>query len=307
MIVAITGANGFIGRHLCERFADGGAVVRPIMRRDLDSATVDETFDGVDVVVHAAGATRAPTRALLRASNVELTKRVLDLARRAKVGRFVFVSSQAAAGPASFVDAPVTEDMSAAPIEAYGRSKLDAEHLVRASDDMSWVVVRPAAVYGPRDRDFLAMFRLAQLGIAIHPANRQQWMSIVHVRDLADGIVCAATVAHATGGTFFLANDVPVQWAEMFRLAARVAHRPLFVDIEIPSWLVGVGASAGDVLARVTGSAGLLTSDKAALTKPRFWICSSNRAKRELGFEPRIGLQEGLTETYDWCRAQGWL
>jgi len=307
MIVAITGANGFIGWHLCERFADSGAVVRPIIRRDLESATIDATFDEVDVVVHAAGATRAPTRALLRASNVELTKRVLDLARRAKVGRFVFVSSQAAAGPASFVDAPVTEDMSAAPIEAYGRSKLDAEHLVRASDDMSWVIVRPAAVYGPRDRDFLAMFRLVQFGIAIHPANRRQWMSIVHVRDLADGIVCAATVARAVGGTFFLANDVPVQWAEMFRSAARIAHRSLFVDVEIPSWLVGAGASAGDVLAKVTGSAGLLTSDKAALTKPRFWICSNDRAKRELGFEPRIGLHEGLTETYDWYRAQGWL
>jgi len=307
MIVAITGANGFIGWHLCERFADSGAIVRPIIRRDLESATVDATFDGVDVVVHAAGATRGPTRAMLRASNVELTKRVLDLARRAKVGRFVFVSSQAAAGPASFVDAPVTEDMSAAPIEAYGRSKLDAEHLVRASDDMSWVIVRPAAVYGPRDRDFLALFRLAQFGIAIHPANRRQWMSIVHARDLADGIICAATVARAAGGTFFLANDVPVQWADMFRSAARVANRSLFVDVEIPSWLVGAGASAGDVLAKVTGSAGLLTSDKAALTKPRFWICSSDRAKRELGFEPRIGLQEGLMETYDWYRKQGWL
>lgn len=307
MIVAITGANGFIGGHLCERFAQGGADVRPIVRRDLDSPAIDETFGGVDVVVHAAGATRAPTRALLRASNVELTKRVLDLARRAKVGRFVFVSSQAAAGPASFVDAPVTEDMSAAPIEAYGRSKLDAEHLVRASDDLSWVIVRPAAVYGPRDRDFLAMFRLAQFGIAIHPANRQHWMSIVHVRDLADGIVCAATVARAAGGTFFLANDVPVQWVELFRSAARIAHRPLFVDFEIPRWLVGVGASAGDVLAKVTGSAGLLTREKAALTKPRFWICSSDRAKRELGFEPRIGLHEGLTETYDWYRAHRWL
>src|SRR5436190_7977390 len=211
MIVAITGANGFIGQHLCERFAETGAVVRAIVRRDLDSPAIDEAFDGVDVVVHAAGATRAPTRAALRTSNVELTKRVLAVARRANVARFVFVSSQAAAGPASFLDAPVTEDMSAAPIEAYGRSKLAAEHLVRETDGMSWVIVRPASVYGPRDRDFLAMFRLAQFGIAIHPGNRRQWISIVHVRDLVEGIVCAATVPDAAGGTFFLANPVPVQ------------------------------------------------------------------------------------------------
>jgi nucleoside-diphosphate-sugar epimerase len=307
MIVAITGANGFIGQHLCERFAERGDVVRQIVRRDLDSPSIGETFDGVDVIVHAAGATRAPTRALLRASNVELTRRVVDLARRSNVARFVFVSSQAAAGPASFLDAPVTEDMSPAPIEAYGRSKLDAEHVVRSAEGMSWVIVRPAAVYGPRDRDFLALLRLARHGIAIHAANRTQWVSIIHVRDVVDGIVHAAILPRAVGGTFFLANEAPVQWAEVFRSAARVARRRLIVDVEIPAWLVEVGAAAGDVLARVAGSAGLLTSEKVALTKPRFWICSSERAKRELGFVPRIGLQEGLTETHDWYRTHGWL
>jgi nucleoside-diphosphate-sugar epimerase len=307
MIVAITGANGFIGQHLCERFAGHGDVVRAITRRDLDSPSITETLAGVDVIVHAAGATRAPTRALLRASNVELTACVVELARRANVARFVFVSSQAAAGPASFLDAPVTEDMSPAPIEAYGRSKLDAEHVVRTSDGISWVIVRPAAVYGPRDRDFLAMFRLARYGLAIHPANRQQWISVIHVRDVVEGIARAATLAQAAGGTFFLANDAPVQWADLFRGAARAARRSLLVDVEIPAWLVGAGAGAGDVLARVAGTAGLLTSDKVALTKPRFWICSNERDRRELEFVPRIGLQEGLTETHDWYRTHGWL
>jgi nucleoside-diphosphate-sugar epimerase len=307
MIVAITGANGFIGQHLCEKFTDCGAVVRPITRRDLQLPSIQEHFDGADIVVHAAGATRAPTRALLRASNVALTRRVLDLAQRAKVARFVFLSSQAAAGPASFVDSPVTEDVSPAPIEAYGSSKLDAEELVRAAEGISWAIVRPAAVYGPRDRDFLPMFRLASCGVAIHPANREQWVSIIHARDVADGVVCAATVPEAAGGTFFLANDAPVQWAELFHSAARVAHRNLFVDVEIPAWLVDIGAAGGDVLARVAGTASLLTSDKVALSKARFWICANGRAKSELGFAPKIGLQEGLTETYDWYRANRWL
>jgi nucleoside-diphosphate-sugar epimerase len=243
---------------------------------------------------------------LLRASNVELTKRIIELARRANVARLVFVSSQAAAGPASFLDSRVTEDMSPAPIDAYGRTKLDAEQAVRASET-PWVIVRPAAVYGPRDRDFLVMFRLARWGIAVHPANREQWISIAHVRDVADGIVSAATAGNAAGGTFFLANDAPVQWADLFRAAARAARRSLFVDVDLPGWLISAGAAGGDVLARVAGSAGLLTSEKAALTKPRFWLCSNERAKRELGFAPRIGLDDGLTETHDWYRTHGWL
>ena len=307
MIVAITGANGFIGQHLCEQFTKIGATVRPILRRDWELPSIQEHFDGADVVVHAAGATRAPTRALLRASNVELTRRALDFAQRANVARFVFVSSQAAAGPASFVDAPVTEEMSPAPIESYGRSKLDAEELVRGVESMAWVIVRPAAVYGPRDRDFLAMFRLVRCGVAIHAANREQWISIIHARDAAEGIVGAATLPEAAGGTFFLANDAPVQWAELFHSAARIAHRNLFVDLEIPAWLVDLGAAGGDVLARVAGTASLLTSEKVALSKARFWICANGRAKRELGFAPKVGLQEGFRETYDWYRTNRWL
>ncbi len=307
MIVAITGANGFIGQNLCARFAEDGATVRPVVRRDVVGPSLDEVFRGADVVIHAAGATRAPTRALLRQSNVALTARVLDAAQRAKVGRFVFVSSQAAAGPASFRDIPVTEDMSPSPIEPYGRSKLDGENLLRESKGISWVVVRPAAVYGPADRDFLALFRLSRWGMAIHPGNREQLISIIHVNDVAEGILRAATAPAATGGTFFLANSTSVQWSELFRTAAAAADRTLSIDVEIPRWLVGLAADAGDLVARVSGHAGLITSGKAALTRPRFWICSAERAERALGFTPRIGLRDGFAQTYHWYRTHGWL
>ena len=307
MIVAVTGANGFIGRHVCERFAADGATVRPIVRRDLNERRLSELLCGADVLVHAAGATRAPTRALLRASNVALTARVLEAAERAGVARFVFVSSQAAAGPAAFADIPVTEDMSPSPVEPYGRSKLDAENLVRNSKGISGVIVRPAAVYGPADRDFLSLFRLARWGVAIHPGNREQWISIVHVDDVAQGILRAATEPTAVGGTFFLANRAPVQWADLFRISADAAGRKLAIDVEIPHWLVGLGADAGDLIARVSGHAGLLTTGKAALAKPRFWICSAERAERELRFAPNVPLQEGIAKTYQWYRTNGWL
>jgi nucleoside-diphosphate-sugar epimerase len=307
MIVAITGASGFIGQNLCQRFAEWGATVRPILRRDLEGASLEGLFAGADVVVHAAGATRAPTRAMLRESNVALTAQVLDAARRANAGRFVLVSSQAAAGPASYRDIPVTEDMSPSPIEAYGRSKLDAETVLRESRGIPWTIVRPAAVYGPADHDFLAVFRLSRFGIAIHPGNREQWVSIIHVDDVAEGVRRASTEPAAIGGTFFLANQAPVQWAELFRISAAVADRRLSLDVEVPRWLVGLGAEAGDLVARITGRAGLLTTGKAALAKPRFWICSPERAARELGFTPRIEVREGFSQTYCWYRTHGWL
>ena len=307
MIAAITGANGFIGRHVCDRLAAGGWTVRPVVRRDIEQGQFDELIFGADVVIHVAGATRAPTSALLRESNVALTRRVVDLSRKSKVKRIILISSQAAAGPASSVAGAVTEESVPSPIEAYGRSKLDAERVVEAAaGELEHVIIRPASVYGPGDRDFLAMFRLARFGLAIHPGNRQQLISIVHVRDLVEAIASATTAAMANR-TFFVANDEPVRWRDLFRMAAECAGRTIVADVNLPRPLVTAGANVGDIVAKIRRRAGLLTSEKAVLAKPPYWICSNARAKRELGFASRIDLEAGLRETYDWYVANGWL
>lgn len=307
MIAAVTGANGFIGRHVCERFAADGWIVRPIVRRDIERGRLDELIEGSDVVVHVAGATRAPSRTMLHESNVELTRRVVQAATAARVRRLVFISSQAAAGPASSSDAAVTEDAPPQPIEAYGRSKLGAELAVRdAAPDLEHVIVRPASVYGPGDRDFLAMFRLARHGLALHAGNRRQLISIVHVRDVVDSIALAATTGPANR-TFFVANDEPVTWSNLFRMAAECAGRTIVAEVNLPRPLVAAGAAVGDVIATLRRRAGLLTSEKAALAKPPYWICSNARAKQELGFSSRIGLEAGLRETYEWYVSKGWL
>jgi nucleoside-diphosphate-sugar epimerase len=309
VIVAVTGANGFIGRRLCERFERDGAEARPVTRADFANGAMPELVRAADVVVHAAGATRGPSIAELRESNVELTRRVVEAANGGGARRLVFISSQAAAGPAASRDAPVVESATAAPIEAYGASKLDAEEVVRRGCAMPWVTLRPASVYGPGDRDFFALFRLARRGIAVHPANRRQWISIVHVDDVVDTIVLAAT-SSVEREAMFVANDEPAQWSELFRLAASAAGRAspeLAVDVELPSALVRAGAAVGDAWARVTGKAGLLTSRKVALSRPPFWVCSNSKAKQLLGFTPRVELRDGFVETFRWYRAQGWL
>ena len=306
MRVAITGAAGFIGRALVRRFESDGWDVQAIVRRDFESGSLDRLVADADVVVHAAGATRAPTRARLIASNVGLTERVLDAARRAGVARVVFISSQAAAGPSPSVDEQLTEDADPRPIEAYGRSKLEAERLVRDAG-IGAVILRPAAVYGPHDKDFLAMFRLAARGFAVHPGNRAQWISIAHVDDVARGVALASTHPGAIGQTFFLANEDPIQWCDLFRAAARCAGRSLRADIELPRWLVRAAAGAGDVMSLATGRASLATSGKVALAAPPFWTCSSGKLRRELGISPQIPLERGLAETWAWYREHRWL
>ncbi|HEX3866216.1 MAG TPA: NAD-dependent epimerase/dehydratase family protein [Gemmatimonadaceae bacterium] len=304
MIVAITGANGFIGQHLVRRFTDAGWTVRPVVRRDFASGAIDTLLAGADAVVHAAGATRAPTARALRESNVALTERVASAVKAGGVRKLIFVSSQAAAGPAASLDEPLADDMACAPVEAYGRSKVDAESVVAASG-IPAVVVRPSAVYGPGDRDFLALFWLAKRGVAIHPGNREHWISIVHVDDLADVVLHAASADRT--GTYFVANDRPAQWSELFQLGAECAGVELHMDANLPKIVASAGALVGDLAAKLTGHASLMTSGKAALSRERFWVCSNARAKRELAFHPRVSLRSGMQATYDWYVSRGWL
>lgn len=307
MLAVVTGANGFIGQHLCRRFERAGWEVRAGLRADVTPDRIGAFMANATVVIHAAGATRAPSDESLWASNVELTRRVAIAATRAGAQRLVYVSSQAAAGPAARADAPVSEADDPAPVEAYGRSKLAAEVAAREAAPDILSIVRPAAVYGPGDKDFLALFRLARFGVALHAGNRDQMISIVHVSDVADGILCAATHPAAANGVYFLANDVAITWGDCFQLAARSAGRSLAVDVEAPRALINAGARVGDAFARITGRTPLLSSYKTALAAPRYWLCSNERAKKELGFRPRTSLDDGFRETYQWYIDNRWI
>lgn len=306
MIVAITGANGFIGQHLVRRFGERGWTVRQVVRADFESGRIGELFHGSDVVVHAAGATRATSVPQLRASNVGLTKMVADIARSAAVARLVFVSSLAATGPSVSRDKPVSETTPPSPFEPYGRSKLDAEAVVIGSG-APFTIVRPAAVYGPGDADFLELFRVARRGFALHPANREQWISIIHASDLADALVSVAETDEAVGRVYCLGNERPVRWAELFPMAARCAGTRVRFDLELPSWVVALGARLGDAIARVRGKAGLWSTGKTELAKPAAWVCSSELARRELALGPETPIERGFCETYRWYLEHGWL
>jgi nucleoside-diphosphate-sugar epimerase len=307
MIVAITGASGFIGRTLCSAMNDDGLQARAVTRRHFEAGVLREAFDGADVVVHAAGATRAPSAVELDESNVQLTRQVLEAASEANVGRLVLISSQAAAGPARALDQPITEESQPLPIEAYGRSKLAAEHVVAEQSAVPFVIVRPSSVYGPGDHDFLTMFRLSRFGFAVHPGNADQWLSIVHVDDVVRAITAAAIMDRAEGRTYFVCNDEAVRWRDLFAATAASLGRTIVADINVPAPFVTLGAKIGDLAATLTHHASLMTSEKVALTKPAFWVCSNERAKRELAFAPSVTLRDGLAETARWYREHRWL
>jgi nucleoside-diphosphate-sugar epimerase len=218
----------------------------------------------------------------------------------------MFLSSLAAIGPSASYDRPVSETTPEVPVEAYGQSKLEAEKAIR-SREMPFTILRPAAVYGPGDRDFFELVRLARRGIAIHPANRDQWISVIYVHDLVDAVVNAAETDEAVGRVYCLGNERPVQWKALFSIAAACAGRRIRLDVEVPRWIVDVGARIGDGIAKVTGTAGLWTTGKVALSKPKSWVCSSALARQALALGPETPIERGFCETYRWYVEHGWL
>ena len=268
-------------------------------------------LDDVDTVFHVAGVTRGRTAADFHAGNVAPTAALLDALQATHGGRAprgVLVSSQAAAGPAPARDRPRTEDDPAEPVGAYGASKRAAERVVAghpAGD--RWAVVRPSAVYGPRDRDFLTVFRHASRGMALYPGTRGAWLSLVHAADLACALVEAATVPAAAGRTYFVAGDEAVAWPALYAAAAQAAGTRIRVSLDVPRWVLPLAGAAGDAWSALSGRATLVGREKLALGAPRWWLCSARRARSELQWEPALALHQGVRATHAWYAAARWL
>ena len=330
MIAVVTGSSGFIGSHLVDALLARGATVRALVRDGsradaldprVERSVVDllddrsvreaEAWNGATHVFHLAGVTKRRTLAQFRHGNVVPTANVLAAAV-ARGGstppRVVLVSSQAAAGPAPVLQRPLREDDPARPIEGYGRSKLEAEQAVRLHEgSLPVTVVRPASVYGPRDRDFLRVFRLATRPIALHAVPRDNVFSIVHVSDVVSALLLAAEHPTAPGRTYFVANDAPTTWRDLYATIARAASATPALELQIPLAALAVVGAAGDALSMLTGWHSLVNGNKTRLARPRWWICDATRLQAELGWRTTRTLQQGVEETYLWYLQAGWM
>ncbi|MHB8418558.1 MAG: NAD-dependent epimerase/dehydratase family protein [Myxococcales bacterium] len=337
MKVLLTGISGFVGHHAAEALHRHGHALRGLIRPTsdrsgfahlpvevalgdvLDRASLDLALAGVDAVVHVAGITRAVTAEQFFEVNAGGARNVIEAVRargasKAERPRMVHVSSQAVMGPAPAGRASDEADLEA-PLSQYGKSKLQAEQLVRAAaDDIDAVMVRPPIVYGPRDKDVLAAFKLAKQarGLFIHPGFRDKRYSIIHGSDLGEGIALALEKGRGLGGgdrgqgVYFLTDGAVYTWSDLGRnMAASVGRKPRILPV--PESLSAVVAVAQELQTLVTGKAPLLGFDKVRDMKGDNYVCSDARAKKELGFAAKYDVPAGFKQTADWYQAHGWI
>jgi dihydroflavonol-4-reductase len=317
--VAVTGATGFIGRHLTARITANGEIVRAVVRPSsvaraigsgvtvvgspLEQHALVEAFRDVDVVIHLAGVVSALSDREYAATNVEGTREVARAA--CTVGaRLVHVSSLAAAGPAP-ASAPRREDDPVAPVTAYGRSKLEAERVVAGVDGLRWTILRPAAVYGPGDRAMLPLFRFARRGMLPLVGRTTAAYTFVHVDDVVRAI--AAAVEHdASGETMFVGHPEAVTAREILE-AVRTAVGRRAVIVRVPWALTRMAAVAGELAGGLRGRPLSLNSSRYTELSAEGFVCNVDRLRDRLGIVAQIGLREGLAATAAWYRREGWL
>ena len=274
---------------------------------DSESLSRCQAIQDADLIFHIAGVTKAASEKVFWRGNVEPMSNLLQaLGQRSQLPqRFVFISSQAASGPAYDLDHYKAEADPDTPFEPYGKSKLAAEKLLVGNPfGIPYSIIRPSAVYGPYDVDFLQLFKMSKSRLNIYFGTKGKHLSVVYVEDLVEGIIQAAKSEAALNQVFSLCNDVGVTWQEIQEGVFQIMGNDFF-EINVPAFPLKALASMGTCYSLLTGHQLLLNNNKIALSEPDYWLASNKKAKQLLDFQPKFSLLEGLAKTCVWYRNQG--
>ena len=321
----VTGGTGFVGSHLVEALLESkkyeevrclirssekwlkGMDITPVLG-DLDNYhTIADALDGVDVIFHIAGLTKAPKNKDFTAANVDATENLMRIAQKKGISNIVILSSLAAVGPSQ--GTPLTEKAPLRPVSMYGNSKKRMEVMISKTvlDSDSIKIIRPPAVYGPREADIYTFFKTYKMGLCpmVGDGNHPR-LSLVYVKDLVDGIMKASEKTDAGVHTYFMGGELDsYTWNQISAVTGRILEvKPLTLKLK-PNWVRNV-ASVIETGASLFGKYPVVNKEKATEMVEE-WVCSSRKAIKELGYNPSTTLEEGLSRTLHWYKHNNWL
>ena len=300
--IAVTGATGFVGQALLDLATARGLAVRALTRQpqvpregiewiagDLaDSGALSRLVTGAETVIHLAGVVNAPAAAGFEAGNVTGTLNLVEAAVAAGVPRLIHVSSLSAREPH---------------LSVYGASKLKGERIVMASP-LDWTVVRPPAIYGPRDREMLELFKFAKAGLVPLPPRGR--MSALHVDDLAALLLALVPGGEDVSHRVFEPDDgQPGGWSHAsFARAIGWALGKRVTALPLPKFALRLAARGDRIMRRHHAK---LTADRVGYMCHPDWVVSAEAQVPGARWTPRIGTRDGLKATAQWYREAGWL
>jgi len=322
----VTGATGFIGSHLVEALVQRGTQVRCLVRNKKHLGWVKDSpvefvvgncqeknslkqgVKDVDQVFHLAGATTAVKEKTYFQVNALGTENLVQacIENNPRLQKFIYLSSQAAAGPCRSGGRKKESDP-CQPVSPYGKSKLLGEQLALShAHEIPLLILRPSAVYGPRDKGFYALFKCLSKGIKPCLSVHDQHISMCYVQDLVRGILLAAEIQRENGEIFFLSDGQDYRMEEIGDTFAK-AMEISALRLRLPKQILFGMALFAECFSRVSAKPSIMTRGKVGEMIQKNWLCDIARARALLGFEPRVSLARGAELAVAWYKKENWL
>ena len=319
----ITGSNGFVGSALANKSKENYKVTC-LVRHGSNVSLLPENIEikyidynntvaimkllcGQDVLIHTAALTRAKSWQQFKHINIDLTEKLIEIYNQTtSLKQFIFISSQAAAGPAPDKNTPKLESDECYPVSIYGKSKLLAENLIKVKAEKPWTIIRPVSIFGPADKDFLQYFRLIKKHLAMFIGFQQKYYNFIFVDDLIEMISKTNNNEKAYNETFF-ARGTDTLSIQQFVHNIESVMNTRALHLHIPQFLLYPIAVVSEMLTVFSHRPPFVNREKIKEFKQDNWIVSGDKAKKILNFETSGNMLDKLKTTYQWYKEKDWI
>lgn len=325
--VLITGASGFVGFHLIEAALSKGLEVYAAIRKSSDikhlasyniqytypdftneQNLMDELIEkNYDFIIHAAGTTKAKNQQAYNEVNAQYTINLANAAMKSGIGlkKMVFISSLAAIGPLQVSDKLISEQTKPNPVTAYGKSKLLAEDSIQ-NLGLPLVVLRPTAVYGPRDKDIFIILKTFSQGLEPYIGKAAQQLSFVYVKDLASATVSALFTDAGANGAYNITDGKIYNRYDLADITKEVLNKKT-IKFHLPLPIVRMLALVLEKTYGFLDKTPALNIEKLNELTAANWCCTIEKAKDNFNFSPEYDLKRGLLESLNWYKKEKWI
>jgi len=321
--IVITGSNGFIGSFLAKKLIqqkyDVTCFVRDGSNIELlpdnsqivyvdysNEKEISNLLQNQEIIIHVAALTRAKKWQQFKKINIELTEKLINFYNTSKsLKQFIFISSQAAAGPA-INENPKTESDLCTPISMYGKSKFLAENIIKKKAEKPWTIIRPVAVFGPGEKDFLQIFKMVKKHISFLIGYSKKFLNLIPVDDLTEIIIKTMENQKAYNQIFFASDGNVYTWNDIISNLEKALNTSS-IRFRIPETLLFPVAVISEFCAFHRQNIPLFNREKVKEMKQHNWLVSNKKVKELLNFTASSDLLTNLKKTYEWYKEKGWM